>query len=232
MSSTDLRSRSDSFEETLRAMFDDFRSSLFTAMPARVVSYDPVKQTISAQPAIKAYQLQPDGTTKAVDYPIIPDIPVQFPGAGGQTMTFPVKAGDECLLNFCSRSQDSWQQSGDSQVPMEAGGNNLSNAFAMMGFRSNPKALSDVSTSATEIRSDDGNTKISLSGAGGVGVATDKTVGIAAAQGVTIGSGAGETAITGTVRITGELIVNDIVFSTHKHTGVQPGGGTSTGPTN
>jgi phage baseplate assembly protein gpV len=38
--------------------------------------------------------------------------------------------------------------------------------------------------------------------------------------------------ITGTVRINGELIVNDIVFSTHKHTGVQPGGGTSTGPTN
>ena len=57
-------------------------------------------------------------------------------------------------------------------------------------------------------------------------------VGIAAAQGVNIGSGAGETAITGTVRITGELIVNDIVFSTHKHTGVQPAGGTSAGPTN
>ncbi|MGO4171548.1 Gp138 family membrane-puncturing spike protein [Bosea sp. TAF32] len=228
----DLRDRSDSFEETLRAMFDDFRSGQFTSMPARVVSYDAQKQTISAQPTIKAYVLQKDGTSKATEYPVIPDIPVQFPGSGGQTMTFPVKAGDECLLNFCSRSQDSWQQSGGVQAPMDTGMNNLSNAFAMLGFRSNPRALKDVSNDATEVRSDDGKTKISLSGAGGVGISTDKQVGISAANGVSIGGGAGETAITGTVRITGELIVNDIVFSTQKHTGVQPGGGTSAGPTN
>lgn len=228
----DLRDRSDSFEETLRAMFDDFRSGQFTSMPARVVNYDAQKQTISAQPTIKAYVLQKDGTSKAVDYPVIPDIPVQFPGSGGQTMTFPVKAGDECLLNFCSRSQDSWQQSGGVQAPMDTGMNNLSNAFAMLGFRSNPRALTNVSTDATEVRSDDGNTKISLSGAGGVGISTDKNVGISAANGVSIGGGAGDTTITGTVRIIGELIVNDVVFSTHKHTGVQPGGGTSAGPTN
>ncbi|MEZ2410563.1 Gp138 family membrane-puncturing spike protein [Bosea sp. RCC_152_1] len=227
----DLRDRSDSFEETLRAMFDSFRSGFFTAMPARVVSYDPQKQTISAQPAIKAYQLQPDGTSKAVDYPVIPDIPVQFPGAGGQTMTFPVSAGDECLLNFCSRSQDSWQQSGGTQVPMDAGGNNLSNAFAMLGFRSNPRALQNVSTDATEVRSDDGNTKISLSGAGGVGISTDKQVGIAAANGVNISGGAGNVNFAGTMIVTGEIILNGIHLSTHKHTGVQPGGGTSAGPT-
>lgn len=227
----DLRDRSDSFEETLRAMFDDFKSGQFTSMPARVVSYDAQKQTISAQPTIKAYVLQKDGTSKATEYPVIPDIPVQFPGAGGQTMTFPVKAGDECLLNFCSRSQDSWQQSGGVQAPMDTGMNNLSNAFAMLGFRSNPRALQNVSTTATEVRSDDGNTKISLSGEGGVGVSTDKSVTVAAAQGVSITGGAGNVTFTGTLIVTGEIILNGIHLSTHKHTGVQPGGGTSAGPT-
>lgn len=228
----DLRDRSDSFEETLRAMFDDFRSGQFTSMPARVVSYDAQKQTISAQPTIKAYVLQKDGTSKATEYPVIPDIPVQFPGSGGQTMTFPVKAGDECLLNFCSRSQDSWQQSGGVQAPMDTGMNNLSNAFAMLGFRSNPRALTNVSTDATEVRSDDGNTKISLSGAGGVGISTDKSVGITAANGVNISGGAGNVNFTGTLKVTGEIELNGIKLSLHKHTGVQPGSGTSAGPTN
>lgn len=226
----DLRDRSDSFEETMRAMLDDFRSGQFTSMPARVVSYDAQKQTISAQPTIKAYVLQKDGTSKATEYPVIPDIPVQFPGSGGQTMTFPVKVGDECLLNFCSRSQDSWQQSGGVQAPMDAGMNNLSNAFAMLGFRSNPRALTNVSTDATEVRSDDGNTKISLSGEGGVGVSTDKAVAVSAAQGVTMTGGAGDITFTGTLKVIGEIDLNGIHLSTHKHKDVQPGGSNSGTP--
>ena len=147
-------------------------------------------------------------------------------------ITFPLKVGDEGMVNFTSRTPDTWQQSGGQQVPSDASMFSLSNGYFTPGLKSNPNAITGISTTQTEIRSDDGNTKISMSGAGGIGLSTDKQVGIAAANGITIGGGSGETAITGTVRITGDLIVNGIVFSTHKHTGVQPGGGTSTGPTN
>lgn len=228
----DIRQRIEDPEENLRAAIEQHLSRFWTSAMGRVVSFDAVKQTASIQLTVKSYFKQEDGTRKAVDVPILTDVPVQFPGAGGQTMTFPVKAGDEAMVNFMSRASDVQQQSGGDQQPSDASMGGLSHPRAMLGFRSNPRALTNVSTTATEVRSDDGNTKISLSGDGGVGISTDKQVGISAANGVSIGGGAGETAITGTVRITGELIVNNIVFSTHKHTDVQPGGGNSAGPTN
>lgn len=228
----DIRQRIDDPEENLRAAIEQHMARMWTSAMGRIVSYDAAKQTASVQLTVKSFVKDENGKRKAVDIPILQDVPVQFPGSGGQTMTFPVAAGDEVMVNFLSRASDAQQQSGGDQNPTDASVNSLSHPRAMLGFKSDPRKLSNVSTTATELRSDDGMTKISLSGAGGVGVATDKSVSIAAANGVAIGGGAGETAITGTVRITGELIVNDIVFSTHKHTGVQPGGGTSTGPTN
>lgn len=228
----DIRQRIDDPEENLRAAIEQHMARMWTSAMGRIVSYDAARQTASVQLTVKSFVKDENGKRKAVDIPILQDVPVQFPGSGGQTMTFPVAAGDEVMINFLSRASDAQQQSGGDQNPTDSSVNSLSHPRAMLGFKSDPKKLSNVSTSATELRSDDGMTKISLSGAGGVGVATDKSVSITAANGVAIGGGAGETAITGTVRITGELIVNDIVFSTHKHTGVQPGGGTSTGPTN
>lgn len=228
----DARERIPDPEETLRSAIEQQLANFWTSAPGRVVSYDAAKQRASVQLSVKGFIKQEDGTQKAVSIPVLQDVPVQFPSGGGQTMTFPVKAGDEVLMHFTSRSPGSWQQSGGDQIPTDSRLNNLSNGFAVLGFRSDPRALENVSGDATEIRSDDGKTKVSISGAGGVGISTDKQVGISAANGVSIGGGTGETAITGTVRITGELIVNDIVFSTHKHTGVQPGGSTSTGPTN
>lgn len=228
----DLRERINDDEEMIRSAIDQAMTRMWTSAPGRVVSYNAQKQTASIQITVKSFVKQPDGSQKAVDLPILEEVPVQFPGAGGQTMTFPVKAGDEVVVMFMSRASDAQQQSGGDQQASDASTHGLSHPRAMLGFRSNPRALQNVSTDETEVRSDDGNTKISLSGAGGVGISTDKQVGITAANGVSIGGGSGETAITGTVRITGELIVNDIVFSTHKHTGVQPGGGTSAGPTN
>ena len=229
----DIRERMPSLGELITAAIDKAKSQMVTSLPAKVVSFDADKQTAKLQITVKAYVQQEDGSTKAVDYPQLEDVPVQFPGGGDQVMTFPIKAGDEGLVSFASRSVDSWQQSGGDQAPQDAGMNNLSSGFFQPGFRSEPSAkkLTGVSTSAVEMRSVDGNTRVSVSQAGGMSVATNKSVAVSAAQGVTIGGG-GETAITGTVRITGELIVNGIVFSTHKHTGVQPGGGTSTGPTN
>lgn len=228
----DLRERINDDEEMIRSAIDQAMTRMWTSAPGRVVSYNAAKQTASIQVTVKSFVKQPDGTQKAVDLPILEEVPVQFPGAGGQTMTFPVKPGDECVITFMSRAADAQQQSGGDQQPTDASTHSLSHPRAMLGFRSNPRALQNVSTDATEVRSDDGNTKISLSGEAGVGISTDKQVGITAANGVAIGGGAGETTINGTVRIIGELIVNDIVFSTHKHSGVTPGGGNSGVPTN
>lgn len=228
----DLRERINDDEEMIRSAIDQAMTRMWTSAPGRVVSYNAAKQTASIQVTVKSFVKQPDGSQKAVDLPILEEVPVQFPGAGGQTMTFPVKAGDECVIMFMSRASDAQQQSGGDQQPSDASTHGLSHPRAMLGFRSNPRALQNVSTDATEVRSDDGNTKISLSGAGGIGISTDKSVGISAASGVSITGGAGNVSFTGTLIVTGEIILNGIHLSTHKHTGVQSGGDTSAGPTN
>ncbi|WP_089177156.1 Gp138 family membrane-puncturing spike protein [Bosea sp. AS-1] len=227
----DARERIADPEEMLRSAIEQQFANFWTSAPGRVVSYDATKQRASVQLTVKGFIKQEDGSQKAVDIPVLQDVPVQFPSGGGQTMTFPVKEGDEVLMHFTSRSPASWQQSGGDQVPTDSRMNNLSNGFAALGFKSDPKALSNVSTEATEVRSDDGNTKISLSGAGGVGITTDKSVGIAAANGVTMSGGTGNINFTGTLVVTGEIILNGIHLSTHKHTSVQTGSGTSGGPT-
>lgn len=232
--SIDIRERMPSLGELITAAVDKAKSQMVTSLPAKVVSYDPEKQTIKAQITVKAYVQQEDGSTKEVDYPQLEDVPVQFPGGGDQVMTFPVKEGDEVLVSFASRSVDSWQQSGGDQAPQDAGMNNLSSGFAQLGFRSQPSAqkLTGVSTSAVEMRSVDGNTRVSVSQAGGMSVATNKSVSVSAAQGVSITGGAGNVTFTGDLIVTGDIVLNGISLKNHKHTGVQPGGGTSGGPTN
>lgn len=226
----DLRERIDDPEEQIRAAIEQHMSRTWTSAMGRVVSYDAAKQTASIQLTVKSFVKGEDGKRKAIDIPVLQDVPVQFPGSGGQTMTFPVKAGDEVMVNFMSRASDAQQQSGGDQNPTDASVNSLSHPRAILGFKSAPKALSNVSTSATEIRSDDGNTKISLSGAGGVGIATDKAVSVAAAGGLNVDGSAGGMTITGTVNVIGEIVLNGIPLSTHKHTGVAPGGGNTGGP--
>ncbi len=230
----DVRQRIDDPEENLRAALDDRQSKIWTSAPGRVVSVDLAKQTMSVQLTTKSFVKGEDGKQKAVDIPVLQDVPFQWPGGGGMVMTFPVKAGDEVLVNFTARSPDSWQQSGSDSVPTDAGMHSLSNGFATLGFRSQPNAakITNPSDAGAEMRSEDGNTKISMSAAGGVGVSTDKSVSISAATGVSISGGAGNVSISGTINVTGEIVLNGISLSTHEHAGVVSGGDTSTGPVN
>ncbi|MGO4738657.1 Gp138 family membrane-puncturing spike protein [Bosea sp. 2KB_26] len=208
------------------------QAKIQTALPVVVVSYDAVKQKVSLQPTVKGFIKQEDGSQKAVDYPVLQDVPVKFASGGGMTFTHPISPGDEGTVIFSSRAPDSFQQSGGVQVPADASMHGLSGGRFIPGGKSDPKVISSVSTTAAELRSDDGKTKISLSGAGGVGISTDKAVGIAAANGVSITGGPGNVSFTGTLIVSGEIELNGIKLSTHKHTGVQPGSGNSTGPTN
>lgn len=232
----DLRERINDDEEMIRSAIEQHMSRMWTSAPARVLSFDPggagKAPTVSLQITTKGFIKQPDGTQKAVDLPVLQSVPVHFPSGGGMNITFPIAVGDEGMVTFTSRSPDSWQQSGGDQQPPDAAMHSLSNGYFQPGLRANPRAIPNISTTQTEIRSDDGNTKASFSGAGGIGLSTDQQVNIAAANGVSITGGAGNVTFTGTMIVVGEIILNGIHLSTHKHTGVVPGGGNSTGPTN
>lgn len=132
------------------------QSKLWTALPGIIQSFDAVAMTCTVQPAIQALIRDESGALSPVDMPLLLDCPVQFPAGGGCTLTFPVKPNDECLVVFASRCIDSWWQSGGIQAQAELRMHDLSDGFALLGFRSQPRVIGAVSTNSAQLRSDDG----------------------------------------------------------------------------
>ena len=145
-------------EEALKVMTENYIQNARVAIPAIIVQFDPQKQTASVQPAIKD-TLQ----GQSVALPELSDVPVQFPRAGGYSLTFPVKAGDECLLVFSDMCIDGWWQSGGVQNQAEKRRHDLSDACAILGITSVPKALKNVCMEGVQIRNDSGTDYIQIS---------------------------------------------------------------------
>ena len=160
----DPRQRYADQTELMRLAADGSQSGLWTAMPGIIQSYDPAAQTVTVQPAITLDQRLPSGASVTAHRTILTDVPVQFPAGGGHGLTFPISPGDECLVVFASRCIDAWWQNGGVQRPIEPRMHDLSDGFALLGFRSKPRALAGVSTSTTQIRSDDGQTYVEING--------------------------------------------------------------------
>lgn len=204
----DIRERSGDLFEALRTQLDGRQVAIWTALPGIIQSFDPGEPggegpTCVVQPAIQGRVTSVDpgtgqATTKFVNLPQLLDCPVQFPAGGGCSLTFPVQKGDECLVVFASRCIDAWWAQGGVQPPMEARMHDLSDGFVLLGFRSNPRALANISTTTTQLRSDDGSTFVEVNPLGSVNVT--------APHGAVI---TGEVAITGSLDVSGNMTVGN-----------------------
>lgn len=236
----DYYERAGSLETTVRTALQASQANVWTALPGVVQSFDANAVTAVVQPAIKAYVTKPDGSKEAVNLPLLLDCPVVFPRGGGCTLTFPVKPVDECLVVFSSRCIDAWWQSGGVQLPMESRMHDLSDGFVLVGPMSQAKKISNVSTSAVQLRSDDGVAFVEIDpGSKNISLKTSSLVSIEAPNihlmgnvtvtGTVTQSG-GNTAMTGNVSVNGDVSANGISLTQHKHGGVQSGGSTTSPP--
>lgn len=166
----DARERYDDPEEILRVSHAGMTKGLWTALPGIIEGFNPDEMTVSVQPAIQALLRSSDaqGTLTPVTMPLLLDCPVCFQGGGGFTATFPIEPGDECLVVFASRCIDAWWQSGGVQPPAEVRFHDLSDGFAIVGVRSVPRALTNLSTDAVQLRADDGSAFVEINKAGQV----------------------------------------------------------------
>jgi len=152
------------------------------------------------------------------------DVPVIFPGSGDYALTFPVKQGDECLLIFCERSIDNWNEKGDVQEQSDYRQHHAADAIAIVGLRSQPNVFDNFDNSHAQLRSKDGSTLITLDKGGIVTVKAD-TIKLD-----------GDVEISGNVRADKGAVFHDDVTAqntsvhTHVHSGVQSGGATSGPP--
>lgn len=102
------------------------------------------------------------GVRTLAEYPLLVSVPVYFMGGGGFTQTFPINAGDECIILFNDRQLENWVASGPGQAPSIPNLHDLSDGMCLVGLRSNPRALPNVSATAYQVRSDDGATLFSM----------------------------------------------------------------------
>lgn len=234
----DQRERSESLEDVFRVAIKGALAGVWTALPGMIESFDASLQTASVQPTIQAQIRKPTGETKLTNLPLLLDCPVHFPGGGDTVFTFPVRQGDECLVVFSSRCIDSWWQSGGVQPPATLRMHNLSDGFAIVGFRSKPRKVTGFSTTAAQLRSLDGATLVEMN-------PTAQTLVLTAPGGATINA---DTTINGALHVTGAITCDDDITSsktvtgqtdvvgggkhlkTHTHSGVQSGGSNTGAP--
>lgn len=154
----DLRERFTDQEEFVQTVKDAVRSSIRSSIPVMVSEDSEDGHTVKLQPLIKAIVRLPNGSTKAVTLPILPDIPIHHIGGGGVTQTHAHKKGDEGWIVVSDASIDAWHQQGGVQAPPDVLSHALSDAVYIPGVRSDPRKLAGVSKDSTQVRTDDKQT--------------------------------------------------------------------------
>jgi len=212
-------------EEALERKFDNFAFELRCCSPGIIESFDEEKQTVRVQLAIKEYIKcgakefieEHKDNVAAIPVPILVDVPICIPSAGGFSLTLPIEPGDECLVVFGDTCMDNWWEFGCSETDLFPLGepatqkslrrHNLSDGFAILGVKSQPKIIENYSTDAMELRNEDGVNKISLSG-----------------EALTLTFGGKAIVITAA-----GVEIEGIMFMDHVHMGVSTGGALSQG---
>lgn len=175
-----------------------FGADLRCAAPAFLTEDMDADQTVTAQIAVQEFaSLTVGAAPQWVDVPPIFKVPVKWMRGGGFSVTCPLKKGDEGFLLFADMCIDYWWQFGQgnapkaanvdsasgSQTQMERRRHDVTDCVFLPGVWSQPNVLSNFSTSSLQIRSDDGNTVIDITG-GTITITADSAVNIKANGGV------------------------------------------------
>lgn len=209
------QARSGDLAETFKSERETTKNQIRVALPGIVQSFDPDAVTAVVQPAIRSVEIDNDGNRVTKPYPLLVDVPVVFPRGGGCTLTFPVKAGDECLVIFADRCIDFWWQNGGVQEPVDDRVHDLSDAFCIVGPQSQAQKISGISTSAAQLRTDDGAAFVEVAAGHNVTVKTPGALAATAEGGTTITSP--------TITLNGDVTINGNLSQ-----GMGEGGGSAT----
>ncbi len=149
--------------EIARRALDAASIDLRVAAPGIIQSVDYGRQTCTVQLAIRE-QLNHEGDLEWVDIPTLPDVPFFVYSGGGYCLTLPVAPGDECLVVFGDSCMDAWWQNGGVQNQADHRRHDLSDGFAIVGFRSQPNVVGGFSSGSAMLRNASGSAYIEIAG--------------------------------------------------------------------
>lgn len=157
-----ISSRIGSELEYLRLLMDKVSFQMHVAAPGIVKRFYPEDQSVDVQLVIREKILIKQDY-ESIKVPLLGKLPIVFPAGGDYCMTFPIQEGDECLVVFADTCIDSWwQNGGEENEQIMVRRHDLSDGFAIVGVRSNKRALANYNESAVEIRNEDASVKIQL----------------------------------------------------------------------
>lgn len=160
---------------TFKAIQKAIASGLRVAMPGIIETFDSAKQTATVDLAV--YDRIKAGLPNTIanynpvtgdaKIPTLLDVPIVLPRGGGSALTFPIKAGDECLVVFADLCINTWfDNGGTNNAQQRLRRHDLSDGFAILGPWSQPRVLSDFSTTSTQLRTEDGTVFVGIDGTG------------------------------------------------------------------
>ena len=94
--------------QLLKQAIDHRLMDVHTAMIAKVESYDAKKQLVDVVPTLKRRLQNLDAGWVSERLPMLCDIPVSFPRAGGYFISFPIQPGDFVQLIFNEVDIEEW----------------------------------------------------------------------------------------------------------------------------
>lgn len=136
----------------IRQFIDDALGDVRVALPGRVETYDVAAQSVDVKPLIKDGVLNEDEERIVESLPVIPSVPLVFPGSGGFAITWPIDVGDTVLLVFSSSSIDKWLVTDGDVDPDTDHRHRLDDAIAIPGLRSFKSPINPAPGSNMEIR--------------------------------------------------------------------------------
>lgn len=148
---------------TMQAVLRAAKLSINCVQVGTIVAFDPANQTASISIAMKAITgINEDGTKVLQDYPVLLECPVMVLQGGSNHITFPITAGDSCIILFNDRQIDEWLNFGDGRDPKASRFHDISDGIAIVGLNPFTKSIADFFTAGIQILHNAGS-KIELS---------------------------------------------------------------------
>jgi hypothetical protein len=104
--------------EVIRAVIASELREVHKTVVAKVVKYDAAKQRADVQPVMRAPVTDETGEDVFQEHPVIPNVPVRFPGGKGFIILWPLEPGDFVDLHFQDEDHSTWRVTGQTSDPL------------------------------------------------------------------------------------------------------------------
>ncbi len=158
-----------SHAEILTAHGQSLKADIHTGIPAKVILYDPLTNTLACEVAVKEPLFLADGDREYTALPTLLNVPVQWPRFGGKVIRGMIDPGDWVWLAFSEASLAEWRSTGQTSSPVDARRLSIGYPFATPGAFPDCEPLTpadalEIAAGAMIIGEDGGPNRIVIGG--------------------------------------------------------------------